>query len=252
MSAALRRVTANLPLLLGLALGQIALAALAGRATRSLLLSALAPFTLPDDGHMLAYLAQLATTSPAAMAGMSQAVLTATLLGALLALAAAGGTFARLAGTEPFLTASARHLPPLAVQSAYHLFFRALLVLFAFLAVVPISAPLGALLMVLLWAASSHVLDRTRAGVVLGDARWHPRPALRAFRAALADPRTLAGATALALAQLALPVAALALLLAAGAGPGAPWLARASAFVAVFLGLWRIALICRPTQTGAP
>lgn len=243
---AVRRVTGAPGLVLALCALQLIVAWALSQPIAAAARATMRNYLWPDPARLLAALAELISDHPAVAAAMVSAAVISAALGAALALLVRGGVLRRLAGpcsAGEIAQASVTHLPVLALIGLYGLVLRIILAFVAHaLAGSHALAELAALAVLLTFATCAGDLAAYRR-VVRGERGVHPREYLRACLDLLHSPRLWLASAALTLARWAL---AFTIVLVAVHGLGAawsPWAARALACVAVFLSLWRAAVV---------
>lgn len=253
--SALRRVL-GAPVLWGsLVLFHWAVAAAFARPIAMLVRAALGEHSVGAPGRLLPAVVELLADHPSLGPAIAVAMISATILGGLVWLVAAGGVIARLGGERGVLagvTASLRHLPGLGVMALYGLVPR-VLVLVVGLRIDLFGLGEGVLrvaLFLALWSLCAAGEGMARASVVLEGARpYHPRRLLCGYREALRRPKIWAQSAILTLAGAAVVFAALICVTRSlGEGWGL-WAARGLTIVGVGLSLWRVAVFVEATRT---
>ncbi len=241
---ALRSVWRIPGVIAGLWITQVVITALFGATVASAVRVALARFSIPSDGHLLAYIAQLLAAHPAVAASIGTAVVGSAVMGLVLWTLVSGGIIARLAGQPGFWVVCGRWLPAMAVTSLWHFLLRAALLgigvlCFGFLPrSVAIPILVGAL------AFFSCALDIARTHVVLHRARpFHIHTAAQGLVQAILHPRILLQSVGLSLVQWAFAGGALYVAM-AGMDDGSGVIgARLLALGALLAGLSRLAVV---------
>jgi hypothetical protein len=198
-----------------------------------------------DDGHRLFAVAELFADHPAVVSVIVTAVVSASVLSVVLWIVASGGVITRLAGLSrgrEALADTARFLPEIAVQSAYGMVGRAVLLgLGGVLAAQNTLAGIVALAVLL--PLSAFAADAARVlAIFVPESRYHPRLYWRALVTTLRSPVALLLAVLFTLLQLAAAAAILYLGVADSLGPNTLPGLRVLASVPLFFALCRVAL----------
>lgn len=230
----------------------VTVAGVAGVRIRAVVATALHPFDALDLDRVVFATIDALRDHPGIGAEVLVSLITSGVVGALTWTVLSPLLITRLGGKRPLAELGARalsKLPPVVVQSLWHLVLRALLVL-----AVVLSLPASTLWLALplAWLLAGVALDATRVAVVEHDAAsWHPRTAWRGLVRAVRRPGLLLPCMLLGLAQLGITAAILWLAL-SGYGAASLWPARALALVSVGLGLWRIGTVVEDAASDPP
>jgi hypothetical protein len=242
----LKRVLAAPGLVLALWVAQLLLAWHLATPVRVAARAAIGEYAWIDDGHLMSALIELFADHQPVAALLAENAMVASVLGVLFWGLAYGGVIRRLSGkatVSELAAASVGFLPAIAAQTLWLGIVRAALVAAAFGVGMKLPA-LAVVLGVAFTAVTIVAADLARVDVVLlGGRKLHPATAWRALKQALTQPRLLAGAGTLAIAQMVVPLLALYLVLSDTGGAASIWLARALTLVALGLGLWRIGVV---------
>ena len=177
----LRRVLGAPVLWASLVLLQWGIAWAFARPIAGLVRAAMGEHAVGDPGRLLPGVVELFADNPSLGPAIAVAALSATILGGLMWLCAAGGVIARLAGERGAVNGvanSARYLPGIAVLAIYGLVPRALAIFFG-LGVDVFGLGKGMLrgaLFLALWGLCAAGEGMARASLVIeGGSAWHPR-----------------------------------------------------------------------------
>jgi hypothetical protein len=247
----LRRVLRVPGLWLGLCALQLGLAWALAQPIAGAVRTAMGSRVWVHPDRLIAALAELLAQSPAIVAVFAAAIIASAVFGAALALVVRGGVLLRLhdasdPGTRAwaeFGRACLGNLPVLALIGLYGLVLRVILSFVAnALAGSHALAELVVLVLLLTFATCAGDLAASRR-VLHGERGVHPREYLRACLDVAKSPRLWAASGALSLARWAV-AGAIVVVAVHGVGLAwSPWAARGLACVAVFLALWRVAVV---------
>lgn len=211
-----------------------------------LVAAAVGPFDALDRTRVLFGVLDVLRTFPELPVGLASAVLTGAIVSMLGWLLVSPVVIGRLAGHQGLRDLGSRGLgalPAVAVQSAWHMVLRGVLLAVVLVSAQPLPSWAVATLAGVVWLAGGVALDATRVAVIEhGAAPWHVRTAWQGLVRVARRPRVLVPGIVLGALQLATSVTIVGLAL-VGLGGGSVWSARALALVSVGLGLWRVGIV---------
>lgn len=238
------------PLVLGLWVVELVVAACAGGSVRAMSRMVMQEFALPPDGRLLYGLAEIGELDPSLRAGVGAALLASTAIGMVVWAVASPLLIAWLHGPrDEVATRWAKTIVPTIATTAWHVLLR--IAVFFAIATTTSSLPrwVAGTALVVAIAICGAALDVARVQVVaFGASGTALRTALSAFLAVLRRPRVLGALAGMHLLQWAVAGCVLAITLRSGGA--LPWVGRGLALVGTALAAVRLAVALRMGPLG--